>query len=327
MAMTFEYKNSCAVAGYPLRTETAKIMSGAGILEKNTLIGKVTRGEPTFSVVPAETNTGDGTLSDVVLGSFNLIGEYVLECVTVTGEPTFSVVPAETNTGDGTLSDVVLGSFNLIGEYVLECVTVTDDATTFQVLSPNGFVMPNALVGVLYENPQISFKIVAGETAFVAGDKITINIQETAGSGEYKKDDATTFQVLSPNGFVMPNALVGVLYENPQISFKIVAGETAFVAGDKITINIQETAGSGEYKKAVFGAKDGSADYENLRILLSKVDATTAAVNCNVYIEGVFDLKRVVLDTSFFNDGIVRDELINGLRSYNILLRNDVGEA
>lgn len=224
MAMTFEYKNSCAVAGYPLRTETAKIMSGAGILEKNTLIGKVTRGEPTFSVVPAGTNTGNGTLSDVVLGSFNLIGEYVLECVTVT-------------------------------------------------------------------------------------------------------EDTTTFQVLSPNGFVMPNALVGVLYVNPRISFKIVAGETAFVAGDKITINIQETAGSGEYKKAVFGAKDGSADYENLRILLSKVDATTAAVNCNVYIEGVFDLKRVVLDTSFFNDGIVRDELINGLRSYNILLRNDVGEA
>jgi len=127
MAMTFEYKNNCAVAGYPLRTETAKIMSGAGILEKNTLIGKVTRGEPTFSVVPAEANTGDGTLSAVVLGSFNLIGEYVLECV-----------------------------------------TVTEDATTFQVLSPNGFVMPNALVGVLYENPQISFKIVAGETDFVA---------------------------------------------------------------------------------------------------------------------------------------------------------------
>ncbi len=318
----FEFRESCAIAGGPpLQTMGVKIMSGAGILEKNTLIGKVTRGEPTFSVVPAETNTGDGTLSDVVLGSFNLIGEYVLECVTVTGEPTFSVVPAETNTGDGTLSDVVLGSFNLIGEYVLECVTVTEDVTTFQVLSPNGFVMPNALVGVLYKNPQISFKIVAGETAFVAGDKITINIQETAGSG-----DATTFQVLSPNGFVMPNALVGVLYENPQISFKIVAGETAFVAGDKITINIQETAGSGEYKKAVFGAKDGSADYENLKILFSKVDATTEAVNCSAYITGTFNIKRLILDSSFFNDGIVRRELINGLRDYGILLRNDVKE-
>lgn len=220
----FEFRESCAIAGGPpLQTMGVKIMSGAGILEKNTLIGKVTRGEPTFSVVPAETNTGNGTLSDVVLGSFNLIGEYVLECVTVT-------------------------------------------------------------------------------------------------------EDATTFQVLSPNGFVMPNALVGVLYENPQISFKIVAGEKAFVAGDKITINIQETAGSGEYKKAVFGAKDGSADYENLKILFSKVDATTEAVNCSAYITGTFNIKRLILDSSFFNDGIVRRELINGLRDYGILLRNDVKE-
>lgn len=120
-------------------------------------------------------------------------------------------------------------------------------------------------------------------------------------------------------------------------------GETVTTTGDlstgliygnfKITINTQEegeydftvvkSLASGKYKKAIFGARDGSGDFENLRISCGSVN-TVDFPECgqSVFIYGEFDQSMFTYDESYTNFEILKCEL----RKYSLFLKK-VDEA
>lgn len=83
-----------------------------------------------------------------------------------------STVTAGTNTGNGTMGTITLGGAVQAGAYV---ATLTS-ATAFTVVAPNGESMAAGTTGSVYSDAQINFTITAGGTAFVAGDKFTIEV-------------------------------------------------------------------------------------------------------------------------------------------------------
>lgn len=82
------------------------------------------------------------------------------------------------------------------------------------------------------------------------------------------------FSVVAPDGTRLPDAVVDVAYENPQINFTLTAGggtgAAPFALGDVITIPV--IAGAGQVTEINFDAVDGSQDAYG--ILIDDVDTT-----------------------------------------------------
>lgn len=93
------------------------------------------------------------------------------------------------NTGNGTCTGVAAGTDTQIGDYVLECVSAVADAGVFEVTSPDGDALPDAIVAVAYTNTQLNFTLNDGATDFVVGDKFTVTV--AAGSGKVVPIDFT----------------------------------------------------------------------------------------------------------------------------------------
>ncbi len=106
---------------------------------------------------------------------------------------------------------------------------------------------------------------------------------------------ATTFTVTDPEGESLPEATVGTAYVNPEITFTITAGATAFATGDSFTLAVG--AGSGEYVLSVATATDGSQ--RPAAILVDYADASAGAVAAGAYVMGEFNGNYLTFDASW----------------------------
>lgn len=88
------------------------------------------------------------------------------------------------NTGTGTVSGVSLGTLAEIGDYVLKCIATAANGGTFQVMAPDGKILPPATVGVAYTGDHINFTVNDGTTDFALGDSFTVPVE--AGSGKVR---------------------------------------------------------------------------------------------------------------------------------------------
>lgn len=125
--LTYEYKENNALAGFPVKTESVVIASGAGVLEKNTIIGKCTGSIAVpDSGTATEGNTGNGTLDDVVSGASIKKGTYTCSCTAIDANTIFSV----TDPDGSVLQEAVVGV-----DYVSPQIefTITQGDTPFVV--------------------------------------------------------------------------------------------------------------------------------------------------------------------------------------------------
>lgn len=109
-----------------------------------------------------------------------LVGSVPLPRGTVLGKVTsygVEVVSGQ-NTGNGTLSSVTLGAAVLVGAYSL----VATSPEAFSVTDPEGNALAVATVGTAYNAEGLSFTVVAGSTAFVAGDSFSITVLDAIGT-------------------------------------------------------------------------------------------------------------------------------------------------
>ncbi len=93
-----------------------------------------------------------------------------------------------------------------------------------------------------------------------------------------------TFIVEDPDGVIVGRGTVAAAFTGP-VNFTLADGATDFVSGD--TFNITVAAGSGQWKRSVAAATDGSQ--RPLAILVGDVDATAATKNAAVYRTGEFN--------------------------------------
>jgi hypothetical protein len=110
---------------------------------------------------------------------------------TILGKKTLLLgTPVLTGTGNGTIGTVSLGAKAKKGNYLVKCITAATNGGTFQVIDPDGNLLPNAVVGTAFTNSQINFTISDGSTDFDTTSLFTVPVG--AGSGEYlaAKSDA-----------------------------------------------------------------------------------------------------------------------------------------
>jgi len=110
----------------------------------------------------------------------------------VIGKITKGTCPAtgtndEGNTGAGACGSVTAGIKAKVGTYTLKCILAQAGAGIFSVEDPEGYGLPDAVVGVAYVNDQINFTLSDGSPDFIVGDSFTIAIP--AGSGNVKEID------------------------------------------------------------------------------------------------------------------------------------------
>lgn len=109
---------------------------------------------------------------------------------------------------------------------------------------------------------------------------------------------ANDFRVFDPEGVELKRGVVGSLYSTDFIQFQITAGATPFSSDDQFTITIN--AGNGKFVHSAAASVDGSAEIR--RILAFDVDATSADVDSEGYVQGEFNKERVNLNTHVLAD-------------------------
>lgn len=122
-------------------------------------------------------------LPPAVLAIGAVIGKILLGACPTTG------TKAEDNTGSGTCTSVTAGQKAKVGTYTLKCLIAQAGYGVFTVEDPDGYALPNAIVGTAYTNDQINFTLNDGSPDFAVGDSFTITIPE--GSGSVKPIDFT----------------------------------------------------------------------------------------------------------------------------------------
>lgn len=141
----------------------------------------------------------ENNLRDVVRYEDDSAGQLSREVVTVLsgqdlamgavlGKITLGTCPttgtAGSNTGSGTCGSVTAGAKAKVGTYTIKCTHIVTGSGVFSVEDPDGFALPDAVVGA-YVHDQINFTLVDGSPDFAVGDEFTIAI--AAGSGSVKE--------------------------------------------------------------------------------------------------------------------------------------------
>ena len=90
------------------------------------------------------------------------------------GAPVGAVVAG--GTGDGGIGAIALGTAAKKGLYDFTCIAAAADGGRFQVTDPDGYRLPDLLVGVAYVHAQIECTISDGAADFVVGDRRTITV-------------------------------------------------------------------------------------------------------------------------------------------------------
>jgi hypothetical protein len=86
--------------------------------------------------------------------------------------------PGGSNTGDGAPGAVTLGSKAKIGDYLLTCIETATNSGIFQVVDPDGYVLPPLIVGSAYAGDHFNVTIADGGNDFALGDTFTISVAE-----------------------------------------------------------------------------------------------------------------------------------------------------
>lgn len=110
--------------GVDVQVKSVTILSGQGILQRGTVLGKITKaiGAPTAD----GGNTGNGTVTGVSLGKGAKLGTYTLECITATvNGGTFKATdPDNVRLNDAVVAVAFAGAINF---------TINDGVTDFAV--------------------------------------------------------------------------------------------------------------------------------------------------------------------------------------------------
>ena len=243
--------------------------------------------------------TGNGDMDSVAAGPKVQVGTYTMTCVEGGGAGAITT-PIEgtpgTNTGTGDMTGVAAGAAVQAGTYTMICKDATTPGSeVFSVMAPNGAMLPDATVDVAYENPQIEFIINRDGTGddFILDDSFTVLASAADG-------DSGRFAVKAPDGTALPDATVGVAYENEQINFTINDGATDYAVGDAFEVEVEE--GSGEVVALDPDAVDGSQIAYGIMCLA--VDATSAAADGAAIVrDAMYAAANLV-----WPDGITADE-------------------
>lgn len=300
--VTEVYSPDNLLAGHDgIRTESITLLSGQNCA-RGTLLGKIAKSTPATGT-PGGGNTGNGTISGVVAGLKAKIGTYRIACVSKSGgnlTVPATGVPGGGNSGNGTVSGVsgVAGGVKA-GTYQLTCIAAAADGGIFQVADPDGYLLPQATVGVAYASSQINLTINDGSADFAVGDTFTIQVT-----------DGGRFSVKDPDGNSLPDAVIGA-YANEQINFVLADSSTDFVIGDYFTITVG--AGSGKYIKSLAIAVDGSQDEENMAILARDTDASAGDIVTSAYLAGPFNENALTYGTGHSAASVKHDLARRGI--------------
>lgn len=186
-------------------------------------------------------NTGTGlmTLPDPSYGTGVQNGVYVVRCLGGARSAS-SAEKAGGNAGDGTMGSLTADATAAVGAWRVICNTAEADGGIFIVLKPDGSFDGVALVGTAYNSSAgINFTIADGAADFEVGDEFVVTVAASV------PGDGGVFSVVDPHGAVLPNATVGVAYDN-QIKFTIGDGATDYIIGDGFDVTVVITGGVAE---------------------------------------------------------------------------------
>ena len=128
----------------------------------------------------------DGRLSREVV---TVKSGQILEMGAVLGKETLAAcpttgTPSSPITGAGTCTGVTAGAKAKVGTYTIKCIHAVTGGGIFSVADPDGYALPNAVVGA-YVNDQINFTLADGSPDFSVDDYFTVTI--AAGTGYVKE--------------------------------------------------------------------------------------------------------------------------------------------
>lgn len=247
--------------------EKVTVLSGEN-LANLAVVGKITSATPATGT--AGDNTGDGTMASVTAGDKVQLGTYTMTCITGGGSGAVSTPTTGTadggNTGANTMGSVTAGASAQAGTYTMTCIDATvAGSEIFQVVAPDGSVLPPATVAVAYTNAQINFTIADPGADAIVGDSFTVLASAADGN-------SGVFAVVAPDGSALPDATVAVAYTNEQINFTIADGAADYIVGDLFTVEV--AAGSGKVVEVEAAAVDGSQTAYGF--MIGAVDASSA---------------------------------------------------
>ncbi|MDN7871273.1 head decoration protein [Burkholderia multivorans] len=167
-----------------------------------------------------------------------------------------------------------------------------------------------------------TLNVIAEAAASNVGNGTIGAISATTGSkqGAYQltATGANTFTVTDPEGDALPNATVGTAYSQSGIAFTITAGATAFAAGDKFTLTVEDAIGT--YKLSVKTASDGSQT--PVAILADDADASAGPVTAGAYLMAEVNANALNFDPSWDIPSLTA-----ALRSSAIFVKSSVSAA
>jgi len=115
-----------------------------------------------------------------VLAGQDLSLGQVLGKITAGSVPTTGTAGAG-NSGDGTMTGVTGGRAVKAGTYTMTCIQAVTNGGIFTVADPDGYALPNAIVGTSYTNDQINFDINDGGSDFAVNDTFTVTVPDGGG--------------------------------------------------------------------------------------------------------------------------------------------------
>jgi len=167
-----------------------------------------------------------------------------------------------------------------------------------------------------------SLDVIAAAGAANVGNGTIGSYSATTGSkiGAYQlvAKSATDFSVTDPEGTALPDATVGTAYSDAGIGFTLTAGGTAFAAGDKFTLTVEDAVGT--YKLSVKTAVDGSQT--PVTILADYADASAGPVTTGAYLMAEVNANALNFDPSWDIP-----TLTAALRPYSIFVKSSVSAA
>jgi hypothetical protein len=138
------------------------------VLSESNNLGDVLKFEAPNMFSREEITVLAGSGSDRSLAVGEVVAKRTLSDITVT--------PDAGNTGDGAAGTVTLGSKAEPGAYALICTAAAANAGTFQVLTPDGYRLPDLEVGQAYAGDHLNLTLADGAADFIVGDSFTIDI-------------------------------------------------------------------------------------------------------------------------------------------------------
>jgi hypothetical protein len=215
-----------------------------------------------------------------------------------------ATTPTLTGAGNGSLATLYVDPTSPAQTWTIHASTAATWTVTGSISGPQ----INASSGVPYSNGLISFTIVGGTNNFAAGDEFIFDTSFSAtsqtfiglGNGslsafvadqnaglaevwEVTALDSVNFSVTGSVTGVSTPAVTGVPYDNGMISFTIVDGTIAFVAGDSFQITVSENVVSNP-----LGANDAAK-----RVAVAT--ALQAAINSNTDVRSEYFEYNLIL--------------------------------